>query len=318
MSIYFVPALIGLLFKLFVLVYVLKGGKASTLFLSLVVVFAIHNAIEIFGYFNFANLGYANDVTVDAFFRLYYVATVYLILYVFMHGLSVSQLENPILNGSLISVATLLSIVLLFTDQIVAGQYLIGYSMTAVKGPLYWWFAAFILIFLTANIGTLAYGYKNAKSQIESVRVSHSFYALAPIMIAFTLAIIFKMADIGVNATGLVPIATALFLAIVLKTEDKHKLSDLRRLMPLSPERHTTAAFMDLLDEYIQNSNKENVYKELQTGVEKEIIKYSLAKCDGNITNTAKMMGLKNRSTLYSMMNRLELDLKELNYRAQD
>ena len=72
---------------------------------------------------------------------------------------------------------------------------------------------------------------------------------------------------------------------------------------------------MDLLDTYIQNSslsNQSNVYKDLQAGIEKEIILYSLKTCEGNITNTAKMMGLKNRSTLYSMMNRLEMNLNEV------
>lgn len=318
MSIYFMPALVGLLFKLFVLAHVLRGGKASTLFLSLIIVFAVHNAIEILGYFNFASISNASDTTVGVFFRLYYVATVFLILYVFLHGLCVTKLENPIFTGTLIALSAGLSALVLFTDLIVAGQYLIGYSMTAVKGPIYWLFASYLLIFLFSNFAVIFYGYKTAKSEIDTVRVQHSFYALTPIMLVFIVAVIFKITDIGINATGLVPIATALFLGIILRTEDKHKLSDLRRFMPLSPERQTTTEFMRLLDQYIKNSHNENVYKDLQIGIEKEIIKYSLAKCDGNITNTAKMMGLKNRSTLYSMMNRLELDLKELKYRTSD
>ena len=128
------------------------------------------------------------------------------------------------------------------------------------------------------------------------------------------LAMVFKIAEIEVNATGLVPIATAVFLGIILKTESKHKLSDLRRVMPLSAERQTTHNLMDLLDSYIQNGNQSNVYKELQAGIEKEIIMYSLNKCDNNITKTAKLMGLKNRSTLYSMMNRHGVNSKELKH----
>ena len=54
------------------------------------------------------------------------------------------------------------------------------------------------------------------------------------------------------------------------------------------------------------------VYKELQAGIEKEIINYSLEKCNNNVSATSKMMGLKNRSTLCSMMNRLGIDLGEL------
>ena len=312
------PALVGLLFKLFVLAHVVRGGKASTLFLSLIIVFAIHNAIEIVGYFNFTNINHANDATIGLFFRLYYVATVFVILYVFLHGLSVTKLENPVLTGILIALSTGVSALVLFTELVVAGQYLIGYSMTAIKGPAYWLFTAYLLIFLISNFGVILYGYKTNKSDIDAIRVKYSFYSLTPIMLVFIAAVLFKITGLEINATGLVPIATAIFLGIVLKTEDKHKLSDLRRFMPRSQERKTTTEFMHLLDQYIKNTNKENVYKDLQIGIEKEIIKYSLAKCDGNITNTAKMMGLKNRSTLYSMINRLELDLKELKYRSSE
>lgn len=307
MSIFFAPALISLLFKLFVLAYVLRGGKVSVVFLSLITVFAIHNAIEILGYLQFAN-----GEAVSAFFRMYYVATVFVVLYILLHGISVSKIENTLTTTVLISVATLLSGLILFTDLVIAGHYSIGYSMTAIKGSFYWLFASYILILLISNFGVIFYGHRNAESRLDSVRCMHSLYALTPIMLVFLLAIILKIVDIGINATGLAPIATALFLGIILKTESKHKLSDLRRLMPLSLERETTNNFMDLLDGYLKNSSESNVYKNLQAGIEKEIIHYSLQKCDNNVTQTAKMMGLKNRSTLYSMMSRLEIDVSEL------
>ena len=191
-----------------------------------------------------------------------------------------------------------------------------GYTMTAVKGQYYWLFASYILILLSANFAVLFYGQSVAKSRLDSVRCMHSLIALSPIMLVFIVAIIFKIADIGINATGLVPIATAIFLAVVLNSEAKHKLSDLRRVMPLSMERATSNQFMDLLDNYINNSNQENAYKTLQFGIEREIVMYSLKKCENNVSHTTKMMGLKNRSTLYSMMNRLNIDMKVLKQEA--
>jgi DNA-binding protein Fis len=235
-----------------------------------------------------------------------------------LHGLSVSKLENTITTGILVTLCTSLSGLMLFTDSIVAGQYSIGYTMTAIKGALYWFFAAYIFFALLSNFVVIFYGHRTAKSQIDSVRCTYSLLALAPVMLVFIAAIILKVADIEINATGLVPIATTLFLGIILKTESKHKLSDLRRLMPLSPERQTSDNFMSLLDSYIQSSERSNVYKELQAGIEKEIIMYSIKKCDGNISKTTRMMGLKNRSTLYSMMTRLDINLKELKQQSAD
>jgi DNA-binding protein Fis len=313
MSIYFVPALVALIFKLFILAYVLRGGRVSIVFLSLIIIFALHNAIEIFGYFNVQRGDLAN-----VYFLLYYVATVYVILYMLLHGLSVSKLENKIALTAFVALSTCLSGLILFTDLIIGGQYSIGYSVTAIKGPYYWAFAAYILITLSSGFFATLLGYKNATSQIDSIRCLHSMLALAPMTLVCAIAMIFKMTDVGVNATGLIPIATTLFLIIVLKTESKHKLSDLRRVMPLSPERETSNNFMDLLDSYIQSGDRCNVYKELQAGIEKEIIMYSIKKCDGNISKTTRMMGLKNRSTLYSMMTRLDMNLEELKQQNAD
>jgi DNA-binding protein Fis len=190
--------------------------------------------------------------------------------------------------------------------------------MTAIKGSLYWLFAAYLLMVLLSNFAVIFQGYRIAKLRIDSVRCVHSMIALAPVMLVFLLTIIFKIADIKINATGLIPIATTLFLVIVLKTESKHKLSDLRRVMPLSAERKTSNNFMDLLDSYIQSDDRSNVYKELQAGIEKEIIMYSIKKCDGNISKTTRMMGLKNRRTLYSMMTRLDMNWEELKQQNTD
>lgn len=304
MSVYFVPALIALLIKLFVLTHVIRGGKVSIVFLSLIVVFAVHNGIELFGYMYFEE-----GSLVNVFFRLYYVATAFACLYILLHGLSVSKLENNTLTSILIAATAVLSVLMLFSNWVIAGQYSIGYSVSAIKGPMYWLFAVYLFTVLFSTVAVILYGHHRSTAKIDSVRCLHSLMALGPVMLVFALALIFKIADIGVNATGLIPIATTLFLGIVLKTESKHKLSELRRLIPLSSERETTNNLMDLLDNYIQNSGKDNIYKELQDGIEREIIAYSLKKCDNNVSSTTKMMGLKNRSTLYSMMNRLEIEI---------
>jgi len=147
MSVYFVPALASLLFKLFVLVTTARRGKVSTLFLSLICVFAIHNAVELIGYVQFMN-----NQSVDVMFRLYYVATIYLLMYVLLHGLAISRLDSTYTTAALIVVATGLSSSVLFTDAIIVGQYAIGYSVTALKGSHYWLFVLYVLITLSSNI----------------------------------------------------------------------------------------------------------------------------------------------------------------------
>jgi len=142
MSMFIVPACLSLMFKLFVLAYVIKGGKVSNVFLSLIGVFAIHNSIELLGFIQHIR----EDIdSLNMVFRLYYVATVYLLLYVLLHALSISKLESQKTTASLVFVTSIFSFILLFTDSIVAGQYMTGYTLTAEKGTYYWSFASYVL-----------------------------------------------------------------------------------------------------------------------------------------------------------------------------
>lgn len=307
MSVYLIPALISLVFKIYVLLFTIRGAKVSIVFLSLIIIFASHNAIELSGYIQFSM-----GSTDSPLFRPYYAATIFVLLYILLHGLAVSETGNKYITGVLVLIASTLSVLILFTDTVVAGYFPIGYTVTAIVGEYYWIFVAYVLIVLCANSFLLIYSYRRSASQLISIRCKYSLLALSPVMLVFFFVIIFKLTGIGISAVGLIPIATTLFLVIVIKTESKHKLSDVSRLMPLSPERVTASKFMDLLDSYVKNSNEVDIYKHLQDGVEKEIILYSLNKCNHNVTHTAQMMGLRNRSSLYSMMNRLGIDLREL------
>jgi len=310
MSIALTIALISLLFKLFVLTHVIKGGKVSLLFLSLIVVFATHNAIEALTHIQYSeNHTWAAILT----FKLYCVATIYLMLYILLHGLSTSKLENSYTTASLTLIASVLSALILFTNNIVTGQFTITYPITATKAPSYWLFSTFIISILSISLFSLIYGYRSAKSRLDATRCKYSLFALTPILIIFSLTITLKIIDAKINAAWLVPIATTLFLIIILKTESKHKLSDIRHLLPLSLERQTANNFLLLLDHYVKNNGKDNAYKELQHGIEREIISYSLKKCNNNVAHTANMMGIRNRSTLYAMINRLEIDVRNIN-----
>jgi len=309
MSIFFVPALVSLLIKLLILAYAVNGGKASTIFLSLVGIFAIHNAIEIFGYVQYLQ---DNTLMVYMLFRLYYVVTAYVVLYILLNGLVISTLESQKITVSLVSITTVFAFLILFTDSIISGQYLIGYTMTAIKGPFFWSFASYILIVLFGTVAILINKHNKTSSIINKTRCQYYLLALAPVIIVLSITILLKLSEANINATGFIPIATTLFITIILKTETSHNLTDIRRLMPISLERETANNFMSSLDYYIKHRDEEDVFKTVQIDVEREIILYSLKKCEYNVSHTSKMMGLKNRSTLYSMMKRLDIDLREV------
>ena len=309
MSLLLLPASISLLLKLFILWTVIKGGRVSILFLSLIAIFALHNAVEIFA---LSYMLFYQGSHIEQILRPFYIITVFAIMYITLHALTISETIKKTMTVSLVVIASALSSLILLSDFIIAGHYSIGYSISAVKGSYDWLFAAAAIIGVSISVGVLVYGYRNAATQIKSTRCLYSLYALIPIFLVAFITVTCKLLNIPLNATAIMPIATTVFLFIVIKTESKHKLSEIKRLLPMSLERKTADNFLNMLDEYVQNSNKEDVYKNLQSSIEREIICYSLEKSNNNITHTANMMGLKNRSTLYSMLNRHGIDLQKL------
>ena len=307
MSVYFIPALISLIFKLLILLYIIRGGKVSTVFLCLIVSFGILNIIELVGYLNAST-----SQSFELVLRFYYSVIVLAIMFMLLYSLKVAKLEYTAVITSLAVVATGIVGLIFSTDMIIAGQYSIGYSISAELGNQYWIFAVFLFSSLIASIGVCVYGINTAKKHLDSVRCIYTLIALCPVLLVFFLSTVFKLTQVNVNATGFLAMATTLFLAIVLVTESKHKLSDIRRFLPMSPERKTTNRLMDLLDDYVHNENRPNAYRELQEKIEREVVSYSLKRCDNNVSIATKMMGLKNRSSLYSLIQRLDINLQEL------
>ena len=303
MNIYVVPALLALIFKLFILVYAQMDNRISKSLLVLISILACHNALELIGYTRFLD-----DQSVATLFRGYYVATVLMVVTLPVHAHIVSGTSSKTLLPLLGGAALLISLVIMFSDLIVAGHTSIGYSVTALIGPYFYVFTLFVLFSLTACLLTLIAGVKNAKTAMAANRCLYSLLAFSPLLLVSLFVLVLKLFEAGVNGAGIIPVATTIFLYILLKSESNHRLTDIRRFLPLSQEKRSANEFLRLMDQYTQSDSKANAFSELREGIERQAVLYTLAKCDDNITKAAEMMGVQNRSTLYSMMRRLDID----------
>ena len=157
----------------------------------------------------------------------------------------------------------------------------------------------------------LVYGYIKPADQLDAIACLYSLFALTPLIIVSIVVLALKTFEIKINSAGIVPITTTLFLYIILKSESKHNFTDIRRYLPFSDERKAAIKLLELTDIYSQKAYQNDSYSELRKGIESRIILYTLSKCNGSVTEASKMMGLQNRSTLYSMINRLDIKHKE-------
>ena len=111
MSIYIIPAVVALLMKIGV--YVLaKKSLASSIFLGLLAIFALHNAVEIVMVFAHHH-GYVSALLL----KFYYVVTVSILSYLCIFGMSVgSSNSNKVFNYAAVAFAFFLNLTKNFTN----------------------------------------------------------------------------------------------------------------------------------------------------------------------------------------------------------
>lgn len=303
MSVYMLPALIGLALKLLILSYAVKGRNGSSPIVLLVIIFACHNMVELIGY---ALL--IDGKTVEMLFRSYYVLTIVGLVCILKHSIDVGSVKRPYVIKTMAFMGFCVASAILFSNTVVAGHYSIGYAISAIKGNYYLAFVVFNVVALAVAIFCLVRGFRSALTMLESNRCAYTLMALTPVILITPVVLLLKTTGADVNAAGVIPIATTLFVFILLKGESEHLLTDVRRFLPGSPERRTAARFIELADTYTRKIGDGNSYSDLRDGVERQIILYTIEKCGGNLSETTRVMGLPHRSTLYSMMRRLKIN----------
>jgi len=301
MSIYVIPALVALIAKVVILVVAYRSIQKSRAFFNMVVVFAIHNLCEVLIFFKFGggNIGYV--------LIAYYIASVWGLALMLFYALKASRYDNRYLTLGVIAVAAVISVFMGSTSLLIGGERAIGYALTAVRGPFYWTFQLYSLVMYAVVVSVLIHGYRRAQAHTTEIQCLSILCALAPLMLFGCIIMILMNLGYAVNATGVLPIATSAFLAIILLGESKHNLTDVRRFLPWSPEKRTSNEIMDIFSNYARD---EVDYRQAVSDIEKLLVVHKYQKNGENASVTAELMGMP-RSSLYSIFNRLKIESKE-------
>ncbi len=334
MSLYFVPALLALFVKVGVLFAAnaelraqrtkIEGstpqdrslsldGRGNQigllgLFTTMVLVMAGHNISELLGYIQF------NDgVITDNILRWYYLMTVGSVALITLYAKEVSQLHDnqgrrsSAVNILITIVAVAIASLFMFSDLLITGAHSIGYSPAADHGVFYWVFQVYALISFIVIAAYLIAGYMASSEHKVQIQCGYTMLALAPILITGLVLLVLMRLGYDVNAALVMPLASALFLVITMKGERLHGLFDIRRHIPLSLERKTSAEIMEIFSQYSQDRVN---YRDALNEIEKLLVTHKHQKHGGNVSSTAASMELP-RSSLYSIFRRLEIDLKD-------
>ncbi len=299
MSVFALPAILALTAKLIVMFLYRRSLQQNTHFTLLVLIFAAHNLCEVLVFWEFFN-----GMKAEFLLRSYYVVSLTSLVFVAQYVARVGEQTNVLLNRLMLLGLALFAVFFIFSQTLVAGVEPWGHVFTAVRGDFYPVFQLAALL-LAAYIGVVLFqGYKSASSHLTQIRCAYSALAFAPLMLAIFLIICLMNMGLQINGAVIFPIATTLFLMIMLISEDRHRMTDIRRFIPFSDERQTSNQIMEIFSNYARD---EANYRDSINQIEKLLVQHKYEKNDRNATYAAERMGMP-RSSLYSLFNRLGIE----------
>lgn len=294
------PATISLLVKFLVLWFSLNtiALRKPSIFIGLVFVSALHNVIEIVILSQFL-AGFTSVIAV----KFYYVIASALVAYFAAFAIDICRIRANALYLGIVVIWGVLSLLVLFTDSVVAGVTSIGYSVTAVRGGSYWTFQLFALAMLLGTVLFLIAGYSLADSALSKRRAKYALIALSPPMLVGFSVIVLMLAGVQINATMVLPLSVTLFIIIILLTEPRHNLEDLPRFLPFSAERKVLMIVQRVLSDYALGNLS---YKDATTEFQRVLVQYKHEQLGGNVAKTAAEIDMP-KSSLYRLLKKMDI-----------
>jgi len=299
MSVFALPALIALFTKFGVYSLARKNQHASQTFLMLLIFFGMHNLSEFLVISELLN----NQVS-ENLLRSYYVAALFSVAYMCVFTMSVvNKGSHNKFNFFVLSIAFLISLVIFFSDLVIAGAVSVGYTVTAIKGAYYFVFQLAAVLGFSWIITTLVTRYLSTLDVQVQLKCFYAMFALFPVIVMSIFVI--AMMQFGYQYTGaiLLPFSSTFFLLIIVLTEKDNDFIRIRHRLPFSKQR---AAEKKLLSIYRSHTDGDIGLADTKTAIERLLIQNALEHTNNNVSQTANNLGIK-RSTLYSVMNRLEM-----------
>ncbi len=301
MSIYVLPASMALLVSIVVFFAALQGRKKteSNTFCIMVFMFICLSVCEVLSAFEFFKT--------ERFIYLvkaYYLVALCGLCSIFAYSLHVARKKSNTRVLLVYTVSFCLSCLVLFTDIVIEGIEPLGHTQTAIRGELYILFQVFSVALLILIIGTLTRGYMSHKDHMMQIRCSYTLLALLPLVFTCLLILVIMAMGYKVNAVLFMPIVHVAFILITLVGESEHQITDIRRFMPYSVERHTSNEIMDIFSSFARD---EISYRDGINEIERLLVLHKYQKNGGNASATAELMKMP-RSSLYSIFHRLGIE----------
>lgn len=251
MTVYEVPSLVGLIFKVILLAYATRAPVKSyltRLFVILLILFSIFNVVELAGLRLVAVYGVGPKLFPLGFA---YFALFIPCLALFLHIALRLSVDGAVSKARwvpwLLYVPVLvLEVLLLFTNKLVVGFQADRYTALRIPGEWYFLFETFALVYIAASICYLVYGAFRETLPINRLRSRLWLLALMPTMALFAFLIVMhRFSETKLTATTYTPLTITFFLVVATYATHHHRLFDIEFYIPWSKTRKRKTAFYD-------------------------------------------------------------------------
>lgn len=256
----------------------------------LVALFGI-NCLELVG-FHYPASGHEAFLFMTLFYEcLLVMGLSFLALALSATGVFKRAYKNAIV-GTLVGV----SIIFVVPGLFITGVESVGYTSTAIKGPLYWVFQLVFPLSLILSVVVLAFAQRFNPHELIQRKAKALLLSIIPIVVvAISIVCLMQM---GVKITGSVfaSLSIIMFVMIFMVTEDEHQLFRFLTYIPATSEYK----LVNNLRSAIFTASKARLQEAVQQ-FEMAVISEAVVKHGGNKTLAASSLGIS-RTTLRRKM----------------
>ena len=294
MSWLILPAVLALLIKLYMLAKQYKKTWINYKWISLVGSLAALNLSEVLIYSSYINANYS-DFILRSYFIFYCISLTYSCAYV--SNTDKYPIQKFVLYAHYL-IALLLTCSFFTSTAMINGYSDNGIFVTAIKGDYFWAFQCFLITSVSLSLASLIFNYLSEDDKSIKIGYAYTMLGFAPLGITILVISTLMLLGFNANGSGLIPIATTLFLLITATGKSPHLLkNDPRALVPITKEAELQRIFSKVRT---QSSLGRMPLKDAINTIEFQIISYTLNKNSGNMSLTARDLGMS-RSTLYGL-----------------
>lgn len=302
-----IPVVLALVFKLSLVVISSNYNVGNNRLYVFIGSSIMHNLSELLLFVS----GFDSVYAAELLMKIYYVMSISTLALGISLILYITKLEKffyfKISGRAVYGVAISLSLLALFSKEIIAGAEIRQYSITADKGDFYWLFQVYSLICLMLTTLFLLSGIFKSRANIEKTRCIWLAVAYAPNLIAATSILTIMALGVSINAVAVFPITGTFFLYCLFFSERSYELKIINKNAPDIKEGAFLQNISNISRTFLSGSAS---LPQTQKEIERLLVLYAYEKHDGNVYRSSKEFGI-GRPSFYAKLKRFGVDLSK-------